>query len=212
MPRPLRPQFPGAVYHVTARGIRGSPIFTSASERRRFLTLLQDTSAKLIWECFAYCLMTNHYHLVVATPDPNISIGMHRLNGAYARWFNRSHGHQGHLFQARFHSALVERDSHLLEACRYVVLNPVRAGLVQEASNWAWSSYRSTVDADGQPSFIASEALLELFGPDADSRRRRFENFVRDGQRSAGPFPPRPSAWHRDVALADAVGAREVVG
>lgn len=148
--------------------------------------LLNETSTALRWECLAYCLMTNHYHLVVATPEPSISIGMHRLNGAYARWFNRSHGHQGHLFQARFHSVLVERDSHLLEACRYVVLNPVRAGLVQAPSDWNWSSYRSTVEAGAQPSFLASGALLELFGSDTDSSRRTFERFVQDGQRQLG--------------------------
>jgi REP element-mobilizing transposase RayT len=161
-------------------------MFTSAGERRRFLTLLKDTSEELAWECFAYCLMTNHYHVVVATPVPNISVGMHRLNSAYARWFNRSHGHQGHLFQARFHSALVEGDSHLLEACRYVLLNPVRAGIVQEASDWAWSSYRSTMDDEGQPAFHACDALLELFGSDAESGRHNFERFVRDGQRRPG--------------------------
>jgi REP element-mobilizing transposase RayT len=181
VPREPRPQFPGAVYHVTARGVRKNPIFTNAKERRCFLALFGQTIAGFSWQSFAYCLMGNHYHLVVATPTANLSAGMHRLNGGYARWFNRVHGHQGHLFENRFHSQLVERDSHLLEACRYVVLNPVRAGLVPEPEHWAWSSYGATIGAETASRLVAVTELLELFGSDADSGRRRFEAFVREG-------------------------------
>jgi REP-associated tyrosine transposase len=187
VPREPRPQFPSAVYHVTARGVRRSPIFTNASERRRFLAVLGEAIATFSWQCFAYCLMGNHYHLVVATPTANISAGMHRLNGAYARWFNRVHGHKGHLFQDRFHSQLVERDSHLLEACRYTVLNPVRAGLVPEPADWAWSSYRATIAAATASKLVAVTELLELFGSDAESGRRRFQEFVREGNPNGGP-------------------------
>jgi REP element-mobilizing transposase RayT len=147
--------------------------------------MLAESLAAFAWRCFAYCLMGNHYHLVVATPQPNISAGMHRLNGGYARWFNRVHGHQGHLFENRFHSELVERDSHLLEACRYVVLNPVRAALVAEPADWPWSSYRATVDMSGSD-LVASTELLELFGLDGLKARRRFVEFVRAGPPSDG--------------------------
>lgn len=186
MPREPRPQFPSAIYHVTARGIRRSPIFTNARERRRFLAVLRETLEGVSWQCYAYCLMGNHYHLVIGTPKANLSSGMHRLNGAYARWFNRLHGHQGHLFQDRFHSQLVERDSHLLEACRYVVLNPVRAGLVREPADWAWSSYRATVNVLPETELLADKELLELFGSSAESGRERFAQFVSEGHRSNG--------------------------
>jgi putative transposase len=151
------------------------------------LATLRETIAGLKWQCFAYCLMGNHYHLVVGTPDANISVGMHRLNGAYARWFNRLHGHQGHVFQDRFHAQLVQRDSHLLEACRYVVLNPVRAGLVGEPADWPWSSYRATVEALPETELLASKELLELFGTDAESGRRSFAQFVREARHDNGP-------------------------
>jgi REP element-mobilizing transposase RayT len=148
--------------------------------------MLGDALAAFAWQCFAYCLMGNHYHLVIATPEPNISAGMHRLNGGYARWFNRVQGHQGHLFEDRFHSELVQRDAHLLQACRYVVLNPVRAGLVAEPADWPWSSYRATVDATAGSKMVASTELLELFGSDALSARRTFVEFVRDGAPTNG--------------------------
>ena len=151
------------------------------------MAALGETLAGFSWRCFAYCLMGNHYHLVVQTPDANISVGMHRLNGAYARWFNRVHGYQGHLFESRFHSQLVARDSHLLEACRYVVLNPVRAGLVVEPGDWAWSSYRATVEVMTESRLVASTELLELFDSDAESGRRRFAEFVREGGPNSGP-------------------------
>jgi putative transposase len=186
MPREPRPQFPHAVYHVTARGVRRSPIFTNASERRRFLEVLGSTLASCSWQCFAYCLMGNHYHLVITTPAANVSAGMHRLNSAYARWFNRVHGHQGHLFEDRFRSQCVERDSHLLEACRYVVLNPVRAGLVPEPGDWAWSSYRATVENDTKSKLVAVTEILALFGSDAESGRRRFEKFVHEFEPNGG--------------------------
>jgi putative transposase len=186
VPREPRPQFPNATYHVTARGVRKSPIFTNARERARFLAAFEETLTRFAWRCFAYCLMGNHYHLVVQTPNGNVSLGMHRLNSGYARWFNRVHGHQGHLFEDRFHAQLVERDSHLLEACRYVVLNPVRAGLVPGPADWAWSSYRATVEVIGESNLIASAQLLELFGSDVDSGRRRFVEFVREGESNGG--------------------------
>jgi putative transposase len=186
VPREPRPQFPNATYHVTARGVRKSPIFTNARERARFLAAFEETLTRFAWRCFAYCLMGNHYHLVVQTPNGNVSLGMHRLNSGYARWFNRVHGHQGHLFEDRFHAQLVERDSHLLEACRYVVLNPVRAGLVPGPADWAWSSYRATVEVMRESKLVASAELLELFGSDVDSGRRGFVEFVREGESNGG--------------------------
>jgi putative transposase len=93
------------------------------------------------WECYAYCLMTNHYHLVIETPDANLARGMRQLNGVYTQCFNRHHGHTGHVFQGRYKAILVDRDSYLLELARYVVLNPVRVGMVKSPQQWRWSSY-----------------------------------------------------------------------
>ena len=131
--------------------------------------------------------MTNHYHLVVATPEPNVSPGMHYLNGVYARWFNWRHGYEGHLFQRRFHSAVIESDWHLLEACRYVVMNPVRAGLVARPADWAWSSYRATVGANGGKPTIAVDEVLKYFGSRHTTARETFRLFVDDAP-SRRPF------------------------
>jgi putative transposase len=186
MPRQPRPQFPNGLYHVTARGIRGNPIFTSGIERRRFLRTLEATIDGFGWTCLAYCLMTNHYHLVVETAAPNISAGMHRLNGAYARWFNRRHGHSGHLFQDRFYSGVIDEEGQLLETCRYILLNPVRAGIVRTPADWSWSSYRATL-APARHGFIAVSRLLGYFGAgDPAAARRRFHRFVADGLDARG--------------------------
>ena len=179
MPRYPRLQFPDAFYHVTSRGNRGEPIFEDAVACRRFLSVLLEAQRRCGWRCFAYCLMTNHYHLVLMTPEPNITQGMQHLNGMYARWFNRRHGLEGHLFQRRYHTAMIESDWHLLEACRYVVLNPVRAGLVAAPEEWTWSSYRATVRPSGETA-IAVDELLKFFGREADAARRAFEGFVAD--------------------------------
>ena len=127
MARPLRIEFPSALYHVTSRGDRREPIFEDDEDRRKFLRVLAETVDRFNWICHAYCLMTNHYHLVVETPEANLSKGMRQLNGVYTQASNRRHRRTGHLFQGRFKAILVDKDSYLLELTRYVVLNPVRA-------------------------------------------------------------------------------------
>ena len=128
MARPPRPQAPGMIYHVTTRGNRKEEIFTDTRDRLRFLQLFGQIVTTLEWRCHTYCVMTNHYHLLVQTSDADISRGMHRLNGVYAKWFNWRHGYEGHLFERRFRSPLVEGDAHLLELTRYIALNLVRRG------------------------------------------------------------------------------------
>ncbi len=145
MARPLRIEFPGALYHLTARGNAGQDIFLDARDSQRFLNILDQVATRLRWRCFAYCLMSNHYHLVVETPAPNLSHGMRQLNGRYTQRFNFRHGRDGHLFQGRYKAILVDREAYLKEVCRYVVLNPVRAGLVPDVRAWRWSSYRATL-------------------------------------------------------------------
>ena len=132
MARPLRLEFAGAVYHVTSRGNARQDIVGDDDDRRSFLTLLGHVIDRFGWRCHAYCLMDNHYHLLLETPRPNLSRGMRQLNGRYTQAYHRRHHRGGHLFQGRFKAILVEKDAHLLELCRYVVLNPVRAQLVVE--------------------------------------------------------------------------------
>ena len=144
MTRPLRIEYAGAVYHITSRGNEKKAVFRGDQDRINFLNVLQHVNKRYHWICHAYCLMENHYHLLIETPDGNLSFGMRQLNGVYTQLFNRRHQRTGHLFQGRYTSILIQKDSHLLEVCRYVVLNPVRARVVERPEAWKWSSYRAT--------------------------------------------------------------------
>jgi len=181
MPRPPRLQARGATYHVTTRGNRKQEIFTDPRDRLRFLQLLEQVVELLGWHCHAYCLMTNHYHLLVQTLEADISQGMQRLNGAYAKSFNWRHGYEGHLFERRFHDELVEGHAHLLELTRYIVLNPVRAGIVGTAERWQWSSYDATIGKRPQPAFLTTNWVLSLFSGDPSRARKLYADFVSAG-------------------------------
>lgn len=141
MARPLRIEFPGAVYHVTSRGDRREPIFVDDVDRRALLDVLGAGLERFDASALAWCLMGNHYHFVIQTRLANLSLLMQHINGVFTQRFNQRHRKVGHLFQGRFKAVLVDRDSYLLAVCRYVELNPVRAGLVPEAADWPWSSY-----------------------------------------------------------------------
>lgn len=142
MARGLRSDLGDGFFHVTARGVDGTAIAFDDDDCRRLLGLLADTAERFEWRCYAFCLMTNHYHLVLETTQVRLSAGFQRLNGVYAQGFNLRHARRGHLFGDRFWSSLIEGEGYLLEACRYVVLNPVRAGLCQRADEWRWSASR----------------------------------------------------------------------
>lgn len=180
VPRPPRSFVPHGVYHVTARGNRRQEIFLAEGDWIRFLNLLGRVAGEHRWSCLSYCLMPNHYHLVMETPNADLSAGMHRLNGRYARWFNERHGFNGHVFQSRFYAVLVESDAHLLELGRYLPLNPVRARLCRHPSAWPWSSYRALAGASRPPAFLHVDRLLGHFGADLERARRAFRLFVRD--------------------------------
>ena len=142
MSRPLRIEFPGAVYHVTSRGDRREAIFLTDADRAGLLDIVGTALARFDASALAWCLMGNHYHFVLHTRGPNLSLLMRQINGVYTQAFNRRHAKVGHVFQGRFKAVLVDRDAYLLEVCRYVDLNPVRARMVEEPALWPWSSYR----------------------------------------------------------------------
>lgn len=181
MARPLRIEFSGALYHVTSRGDRREDIFEDDDERLTFLKVLAEVVERYNWLCHAYCLMSNHYHLVVETPDGNLSKGMRQLNGMYTQASNRRHKQVGHLFQGRFKGILVDKDSYLLELSRYVVLNPVRAGMVKAPQEYEWSSYRAMVGEAPGPRWLTTDGLLSQFGKRRSEARRRYSRFVHEG-------------------------------
>jgi putative transposase len=188
MARPLRIEFAGALYHVTARGNERRSIFFSDDDRSRFLDTLGEVCARFNWRCHAFCQMTNHYHLLVETPEANLSRGMRQLNGVYTQYINRRHRRVGHLFQGRFTGILVQKEIYLLELARYIVLNPVRARMVPAAGKWLWSSYRATVGLAHRPEFLTTDCLLSAFGKERDLARRAFERFVADGSGQPSPW------------------------
>ena len=162
MARPLRIEFPGAVYHVTSRGDRREAIFDDDEDAQGFLAVLGLGLERFGAQVLAYCLMTNHYHLVLVTPAGGLSQLMRHVNGVYTQDFNRRHGLVGHLFQGRFKAILVDTDAYLAAVCRYVELNPVRAGMVAAASDWAWSSYSAHVGAATAPAWLDVARLHEF--------------------------------------------------
>jgi putative transposase len=179
--RSLRIEYPGAVYHVTSRGNARGALYRSDGDRALFLETLACVVSRYRWLCHAYCLLGNHYHLIVETPRPSLSLGMRRLNSTYAQAFNRRHGRVGHLFQGRYKAIIVEKERHLLELCRYVVLNPVRARLAATAGEWPWSSYRATAGEAEGPAFLTTAWVLGHFGERAETARRRYRVFVSEG-------------------------------
>lgn len=184
MPRPLREQVEGGVYHLVSRGVRKLPLFHDDRDRDRFLWLLQATAERYEWEIHAYCLMTNHFHLLVTTHEPNVSAGMQYLNGRYCQWFNWRHAYEGHVVEKRFWSAVIKSDRQLVGVARYIVLNPVRAGICRTAADWRWSSYRALAVAR-QTFPRVSGWLLGLFHRELPKARERFAEFVRAGEPDA---------------------------
>ena len=181
MARPLRLEFANAVYHLTSRGNARQGLFFNDGDRELFLQTLAHVVSRYSWICHAYCLMANHYHLLIETPKANLSIGMRQLNGVFTQSFNRRHKRVGHLFQGRFKAVLVEKESYLLELCRYVVLNPVRVKGGTKTAAWKWSSYRATAGLASVPEFLGTDWLLEQFGKNRRVAQKRYREFVRDG-------------------------------
>lgn len=188
MNRPLRHEFPGALYHITARGNRRATIFRSDSDRLVWLALLAETCARFKFVVHAYCQMGNHYHLVLTTLDGGLGEGMRYLNARYSQYFNRRHGLVGHVFQGRYKAVICQRESYLMALVRYVVLNPVRARMVSEPGAWPWSSFAAMVGQADAPPWLDVPQVLALFGSERQAARQEFVRFVLQGIGAASPL------------------------
>jgi REP element-mobilizing transposase RayT len=181
MGRGLRIVDPVGYYHFGSRGNNGERIFHDDDDRKVFLAMLDRVARRYRWSGLAWCLMSNHYHLVVHLRDGGLSQGMQELNCGYATRTNMRYGRTGHLFRNRFWDEVCDGEAHLLEACRYVVLNPVRAGICRTAGQWPWSSYRATAGSALGTSFLRTDELLRLFGDRPAAARREYRQFVAAG-------------------------------
>ena len=190
------------MYHVISRGNARAPIFVDDHDRRLFLSELTKVAERLDWWYWAYCLMGNHYHLVVETTQPTLARGMRDLNGNYSQAFNRRHERVGHLFQGRYRSILIDSHGYLPHVIRYVVMNPVRAGLVTHPHDWYWSSFLATTGVAVAPPRLAVQRVLTLFDPDLDRAPRTFA-----GSLTADP----PIDWTTPARNRTAVGSAEFV-
>lgn len=188
MSRPLRLKFPGALYHVTARGDLQRAIYLDDSDRYAWLDILARMCARYNFVVHGFCQMTNHYHLLIETPDANISAGMRQLNGQYSQYFNRRHQVVGHVFQGRYDAVLVQKESHLRELARYVVLNPVRARMVSDPSGWPWSSYALMIQQAAAPAWLHTEWLLAQFGVSREEAIAAYQRFVLAGIGGESPL------------------------
>lgn len=181
MSRPLRIEYAGALYHVTSRGNAKEPIYLDDGDYKLFLKVLAKACERYNWVIHSYCLMNNHYHLLVETPDGNLSRGMRQLNGVYTQKFNYKHQHVGHIFQGRYKAILVDKQSYLMEVSRYIVLNPMRAHLVEQLDQYPWSSWFYTLGRYECPQWFNITDTLQLFSRSMAAARQAYVRFVYSG-------------------------------
>lgn len=178
MARPLRITFPGAFYHITSRGNEGKVVFKSKRDREKFLEYLESATRRYDALIHAYCMMDNHYHLMLETPSGNLSQIMRHINGAYTTYFNIKRKRSGHLFQGRYKAILVEIDEYAKELSRYIHLNPVRAGMVEKPEAYQWSSYPFYIGQKKAPEWLHREFILGYFGEKESIAQKRYHDFV----------------------------------
>ncbi|MTV40408.1 transposase [Duganella radicis] len=208
MNRPLRIEYSGALYHVTARGDRQGSIFRSDSDRLVWLSALGEACTRFNFVVYAYCQMTNHYHLVVETLDGGLSRGMRYLNGNYSQYFNRKHGLVGHVYQGRYTAILCQHDNYLQELSRYTELNPVRARMRSLPEEWPWSSYRSTVGLQATPVWLQPQSILQLFASNLLDAQQFYRQFVLAGINGLSPL----RSVKNQMLLGDEEFCRRVIG
>lgn len=189
MARPLRIQYPGAAYHITSRGNERKDIFKSRGDREKFVEYLRAARQRYGAVIYCYCLMDNHYHLLLKTPKDNLSQIMQHINGSYATYHNIKRKRAGHLFQGRYHAILVEADAYALELSRYIHLNPVRAGMVKRPEEHTWSSYGRYIDGRAQPEWLQTSQILAHLSSKESEARSRYQTFVEDKLGCSYPSP-----------------------
>jgi len=182
----------GGIHHAIAKGNAGAAIVVDDRDREVLTSRISEAVERHAWSCLAYCLLDTHVHLLIATPQPTLSLGMKWLLGPYAQNFNQRHEREGHLFRGRFYSRRVQTQNHLMAAISYIVLNPVRAGLVERPEDWPWSSYAATIGRRRAPDFLDVAAVLEVVDPDPTAARLRFELAVRDARERDAQSRPGP--------------------
>jgi len=203
--RPLRIEYPGAFYHVTSRGNERRTLFQSNRDREKFLSYLESTHERYGAVIHVYCLMGNHYHLLLETPRGNLSKILHYVNGAYTTYFNIKRSRSGHLFQGRFKGILVDRDEYCKELSRYVHLNPVRAGMVKTPLEYPWSSYRYFVGRDKKPEWLTTDFILGDFGGEGGRGFKKYREYVerQENKEFDNPF--------KNVIASTLLGSREFI-
>jgi putative transposase len=180
--RPLRIEYPGAFYHVTSRGNERKTVFQSNRDREKYLSYLESAHERYGAVIHVYCLMGNHYHLLLETPRGNLSKILHYINGAYTTYFNIKRGRSGHLFQGRYKGILVDKDEYCKELSRYIHLNPVRAGMVKAPLEYPWSSYQYFVGRDRRPKWLTTEFILGDFGGEGGRGFKKYREYVERGE------------------------------
>lgn len=189
MARQLRIQYPGAAYHITSRGNERKDIFKSRRDREKFVDYLQTATKRYGAVVYCYCLMDNHYHLLLATPEGNLSQIMQHVNGSYTTYYNIKRKRAGHLFQGRYHSILIDADAYALELSRYIHLNPVRAGIVTRPEDYSWSSYGQYIAGRAKPEWLQTSFILAYLSPQEAEARIRYQIFVEDKLGCSYPSP-----------------------
>jgi putative transposase len=178
MTRPLRVEYPDAFYHVINRGNYQEKIYLNDRDKEKFIEYLEKAAERFSVIFHGYCLMSNHYHLLIQTPDSNLSKAMQWINVSYATYFNRKRDRHGHLFQGRFKAILIDADEYLKHLSRYIHLNPVRAKMVSSPSDYQWSSYRAFIGKQKSARFLETDWLLSTFGKNKKQARQSYKDYV----------------------------------
>ncbi len=188
MSRPLRIEFAGALYHVSARGNAGQSIFFKDGDRRQFLELLGREISQHRWICHGFCLLEDQYRLLIETPEANLGRGIGRLNAVYSQWFNRRYDRVGHLFQGRYRAIVVEKDRWLSVVARDLAWAPVHAGLVKRPGQWIWSSHRALGKDRDVPPWLTVDDVLKEFADAPEGPRRAYRTYVAEGRDAPSPW------------------------